>query len=307
MKTLSFYGRGKLLLSGEYFVLDGAEGLALPTKMGQSMAVNFGEESKRPLLHWNSLDCQGNCWLQAKFEFQQLDLVDTPLKPEVLFLQKLLRQSRRQNESLLRSKQNIRIETRLEFSRQWGLGSSSTLISLVAKWAKICPLELAFNTTAGSGYDIACAQSDGPIIYSRPHWKTITFAPPFKDCLYIVPLEKKCSSPRSVEYYKRLSPFPAKIIEEASRLTKSLLAATDLQKFQQILSACESFVAKHLRLTPIQTRLFPDFDGTIKSLGSWGGDCILAASALPRKDIVKYFTSRGYPHCIPWREMVCSP
>jgi len=35
----SFYGNGKLLLSAEYFVLDGAVALALPTKLGQSLHV----------------------------------------------------------------------------------------------------------------------------------------------------------------------------------------------------------------------------------------------------------------------------
>ena len=35
----TYFGRGKLLLSGEYFVLDGASALVLPTKLGPSMTV----------------------------------------------------------------------------------------------------------------------------------------------------------------------------------------------------------------------------------------------------------------------------
>ena len=307
MKTQSFYGRGKLLLSGEYFILEGAQGLALPTRMGQSLTANVCESTEHPLLSWNSLDKHGDCWFRAKFDLIHFALVDTPTNTEALYLQKLLRQSRRQNEQFLRHGENIQVETRLEFSRHWGLGSSSTLISLIARWANVCPLELAFQTTSGSGYDIACAQSDGPIIYRRPRWERIAFNPPFKNHLSVIPLEKKCSSAHSIEYYKKIAPFPSKIIEEANRLTSDLLAAAELTKFQQVLSACESFVARHLRLTPIQKRLFQDFDGTIKSLGSWGGDCVLAASPRPRADIAEYFASRGYPHCIPWQEMVCAP
>ena len=308
MKPQSFYGRGKILLAGEYFILEGAQGLALPTKMGQSLTVKFDGESKRPSLHWNSQDCHRKSWFKAKFDLRQFDYADTPSKiQEALLLQKLLRQSRRQNGQFLNRKQNVRVETRLEFSRQWGLGSSSTLISLIAKWAKICPLELAFNTTNGSGYDIACAQSDGPIIYRRPRWKRIEFNPSFKNHLFVIPLGKKCSSAHSVKHYKHLAPFSSKIIEEASKLTNALLNASELKKFQQILLACEAFVAKHLRLTPIQTRLFSDFDGVIKSLGSWGGDCVLAASTLSRQDVTRYFASRGYPRCIPLQEMVCLP
>ena len=35
-----YYGHGKLLIAGEYYLLDGARGLALPTKLGQRMEVN---------------------------------------------------------------------------------------------------------------------------------------------------------------------------------------------------------------------------------------------------------------------------
>jgi len=35
----SFYSNGKLLITGEYLVLDGAKALALPTKYGQGQIV----------------------------------------------------------------------------------------------------------------------------------------------------------------------------------------------------------------------------------------------------------------------------
>jgi hypothetical protein len=35
----TFYSNGKLLITGEYLILDGAKGLALPTKMGQNLSV----------------------------------------------------------------------------------------------------------------------------------------------------------------------------------------------------------------------------------------------------------------------------
>ena len=306
MKCESFYGRGKLLLFGEYFILDGVRGIALPTRLGQSLNISYCEKSKHPLLQWNSFDNRKKCWFRGKYELEKLELVDTPPGREALYLQKLLRQSRQKNARFLTNGQNVRVETKLEFSRQWGLGSSSTLISLIARWAKVCPLELAFKTTTGSGYDIACAQSDGPIIYRRPRWRRIAFNPSFKDSLFFIPLGKKASSVQSIERYKRLAPFPAQILEKADQLTTALLASGDLPEFQKTLSACESFVAKHLNLTTVKKRLFPDFDGAIKSLGGWGGDCVMAASSIPRRVITEYFAKRGYPHCIPWQEMVFS-
>ena len=306
MKSQSFYKRGKLLLSGEYFILDGVQGIALPTRLGQHLRVTTSKESKNPFLHWSSYDCQGIRWFQGKYELGRFDLVETPPGQEALCLQRLLRQSRRKNDLFLPPGRDVKVETRLEFSRQWGLGSSSTLISLIAQWAKVCPLELAFHTTIGSGYDIACAQSDGPIIYRRPRWKRISFTPSFSDSLFVVPLEQKCSSVQSVERYKRLAPFSSQILEKADRLTSEVLASTDLAEFQKVLTFCESFVARHLRMTPVKKRLFPGFDGAIKSLGSWGGDCVLVASFLPRKIVAEYFAKRGYRHCIPWQEMVFS-
>jgi mevalonate kinase len=37
----TFYSHGKLLISAEYAVLDGALALALPTKFGQSLHIEF--------------------------------------------------------------------------------------------------------------------------------------------------------------------------------------------------------------------------------------------------------------------------
>jgi len=36
----TFYSHGKLLLTAEYVILDGAKALALPTKFGQEMEIS---------------------------------------------------------------------------------------------------------------------------------------------------------------------------------------------------------------------------------------------------------------------------
>ena len=63
------------------------------------------------------------------------------------------------------------ITTKLTFPRAWGLGTSSTLISLIAQWAKCDPFELLFEAFGGSGYDIACATANSPISYQLPRKK----------------------------------------------------------------------------------------------------------------------------------------
>ncbi len=96
-------------------------------------------------------------------------------------LQDILRQARSQNVHFLRDEADTIVETKLEFPLNWGLGSSSTLIYNIAQWAYVSPFELSSKTFGGSGYDIACAQSMGPIIYSSttkgPVWKSVTFSP----------------------------------------------------------------------------------------------------------------------------------
>ena len=42
MQNQTFYSNGKLLLTGEYVVLDGAKALAVPTRFGQNLIVKKG-------------------------------------------------------------------------------------------------------------------------------------------------------------------------------------------------------------------------------------------------------------------------
>ena len=46
MSTKVFYSHGKLLLTGEYVVLDGAKALAIPTNKGQYLTVKPIDEPK---------------------------------------------------------------------------------------------------------------------------------------------------------------------------------------------------------------------------------------------------------------------
>ena len=60
-----YFSNGKLLISGEYVVLDGAISLAVPTKYGQSLTVENINEAK---IIWRSLDEKGLVWFEKEFE-----------------------------------------------------------------------------------------------------------------------------------------------------------------------------------------------------------------------------------------------
>ena len=64
----------------------------------------------------------------------------------------------------------------------------------------------------------------------------------------------------------------------------------------------EATISQYLGIPTVKERLFADFKGTIKSLGAWGGDFVLAISET--EDVPAYFVSKGYPICISYAEMI---
>ena len=56
-----YHSNGKLLLTGEYAILDGAKSLALPTKKGQSLEVEANESK---VISWESFDENNKTWLR---------------------------------------------------------------------------------------------------------------------------------------------------------------------------------------------------------------------------------------------------
>ena len=65
-----FKSHGKLMITGEYFVLHGAKSLLLPTKFFQDMTVStFNEEA---LVLWESYDQNNNKWCSAEFDVPNL-------------------------------------------------------------------------------------------------------------------------------------------------------------------------------------------------------------------------------------------
>lgn len=302
-----FYGRGKLLLSGEYFVLDGAQALAVPVTVGQSLNVKY-TPSYSPYLYWKSYDFNGQKWFESKFEFWHFNCLDEEPSEAALFLQKVLRQARKQNAHFLRDEVDVHVETRLGFPLEWGLGSSSTLIYNIAQWAYSSPFELLFNSYGGSGYDIACAQSDGPILYAKkesgPNWSLVNFDPLFKDNIYFVYLGNKKDSQKAIQYYNERRPFPLDLIMNLSSITEDMLHSRSLKEFDSLILAHEEIVSKALKLDRAKDLYFKDYWGEIKSLGAWGGDFVMVTSYRTPQETRDYFSKKGYDVFIPYRELI---
>lgn len=305
----SFYGHGKLLLTSEYYILDGALSLALPTRVGQRLNVRY-RSSYDPHLYWKSLDHNKNPWFEGKFEFWHFNCVDRAPNENARFVEKLLKQARVQNTHFLRDEVDVLVETILEFPLHWGLGSSSTLIYNLAQWAYVSPFELLFKTMGGSGYDVACAQATGPLLYQKlstgPTFSPLHFDPPFKDQLYFVYLGKKQNTAEALDFYRGRGAKQDSRIQRLSEITKEISQTKELASFAHLLYTHEQIVAEGLGLTPIKSERFSDYWGEIKSLGAWGGDFVLVTSERGPQETNQYFQDKGLDVFIPYSELIMS-
>ena len=294
-----FYSHGKLLITAEYAVLDGAKALALPTKLGQSLEVKPIES---PEIRWKSFDHNGTLWFETtlqlpSFEANVTNETAKRLSECFLAIAKL-------QPGCFVAHNGFEMHSRLEFPQNWGLGSSSTLINNLAQWAKVDAYKLLAATFGGSGYDIACAQNPYPITFQK-NLKSSTmvekavFNPPFKDQLFFVHQNQKQNSRDAIAAYEALKKGEKLDFSELNAITDALLVATTLEEFEVLMSKHETIVGNLIQQPPLKTTNFADYPGAIKSLGAWGGDFFLATGS-----DFSYFKDKGYSSIVAFEDMV---
>lgn len=300
----TFYSNGKLLITGEYLVLDGAKAFALPTKFGQNLIIEKGSNKE---IIWKSHDADGNIWFEDTILFTDIsnkqDIENESVKTT---LTTILHEAYLLNPNFINLSQGYTITTELSFPKCWGLGTSSTLINNIAQWLQVDAFTLLKNSFGGSGYDIACAQNDTPILYhlqqGKPTVEKVAFSPPFTKNIYFVYLNKKQSSKSAIASYKTSRKNnTAQTIALNDKITFEVLNATTLKSFASAIEKHEAQMSIILETQTVKESLFPDFNGTVKSLGAWGGDFVMAIAA---ENPSNYFASKGYETIIPYDEMI---
>ena len=304
----TFYSNGKLLITGEYLVLDGAQALALPTRFGQSLEVTPINE---PKINWKSYDIKGKVWLDTTINLNEITSFQKKgthkSAIEIAKLISILKEAQKLNPNFLRNNSGFAVNTYLDFPRNWGLGSSSTLINNIASWANVDAFTLLKKTFGGSGYDIAAAQNNHPIIYQKTknnqEVKALHLNWNFTHQLFFVHLNKKQNSSEAIKQYElqkeKTNTFQSKINDLTSQFTN----CKTLEKFEYLIVEHEALISKAIKQKPIKERLFSDFKGSIKSLGAWGGDFILATGNRENQD---YFRNKGYQTILTFQEMILS-
>lgn len=299
-----FYSNGKLLITGEYLVLDGANAFALPTKFGQNLLV---EKNNNQEIHWTSFDSDGSVWFEDTFSVSEItNTINSETESIKTTLLSILHEAYLLNSDFINQGEGYKITTQLSFPKKWGLGTSSTLINNIAQWFQIDAFTLLKNSFGGSGYDIACAQNNTPILFhlekEKPFVEKITFNPKFSEFIYFVYLNKKQSSKSAIaSYYNNKHTNLSQNIITTNKITQSILNALTLEAFAIAIEKHEAQMSSILEMQTVKEALFNDFNGVIKSLGAWGGDFVLVIS---KENPTVYFASKGFETILTYNEMI---
>jgi len=299
-----FRSNGKLMLSGEYLVLHGARSLAVPTLLGQSLRIR--EIDHTGSLFWKT-KVVFNPWMDCEIDPDSWQVIHADKPEKVQHLVRLLKVASeiRGDREWLKGKEVV---SEIEFDIEWGLGSSSSLISNIAWWAGIDPFLLSRSISDGSGYDIACARSDQPLLYrtgdTEPGYILIDFLPPFHERLAFVYLGRKQDSASSVRNFLNKALVTEKDVSNISAITEKFCRTMQLDEFESLMGEHENIMSHILGVPPVKQGLFHDFPGSVKSLGAWGGDFVMITMHQEWPEVETYFSAKGMETIISYNKMV---
>ena len=301
-----FYSNGKLLLTSEYVVLDGIECLALPTKFGQSLTVKKNQSDE---FNWLSYDNKNHIWFKEKYTINNRNSLSYHGKKNEISdtLLKIFNSIIKLNKLIFNDNIGYDFISKLSFAKNWGLGSSSTLVNNLANWAKVDPYELLKLTFGGSGYDIACANYNKPIQFSNLNNKIsvneINFNPVFKENIFFIYLGEKQNTRDGIEKYRsKKNDLSDEIKKEFININQSLVKTNDIKEFEKYLTRHEFLISTLIGLVPVKEKLFKDYKkGIVKSLGAWGGDFVLVTGT---KTDMQYFTKKGYKIIFKYSQLI---
>ena len=178
----------------------------------------------------------------------------------------------------------MRLETNLQFNRVHGLGSSSTLVTLLSDYMNLDALQVQFDIFSGSGYDVAIAKSRKPLVYwlteTDSNWNFWSLNPELTKNWTIVFYGQKMDSRASIKNVQDAlneiaeDEFYTAQIDHILNLTKS---AKDVLSLEASLEMYQKILSQSLELpTPYDVlEIEPIAQGLCKWLGAWGGDMIL--------------------------------
>jgi mevalonate kinase len=270
-----FRANGKFLLSAEYVVMDGAWALALPLKWGQTLHI---EPYQGDFCLIESREANQQVWFKATFHPGTGLVMESNSEAVALKLEQLLAaipaEIKRQG---LKSKKLI---FQADFNRNWGLGSSSTLVSLLGQYLEQNPYSLLRQSFGGSGYDIACATALQPILYrldspDSPSVQPFSLQPDLLQHMHFFYLGRKAQSAQAIGHYRTLPILERqRAAAEISELSLHMQSNQTLSEWTLALKQHNKILQKLLQ-QPDPCMAIPGAPGASKPMGAWGGDFML--------------------------------
>lgn len=297
-----YRANGKLLLTGEYLVLHGAKAIALPLNVGQQMMVSVDSERRNIL--WQAF-YQNRVWFACELDPTDLSILTTTDTEKSATLVRIL-QSIKSLKPDFSLASGTSFRTTIEANPEWGLGSSSTLLSLLSQFANVDPFVLNEMVFQGSGFDIACATADGPILYARNQQvDPINLDYPFSDQLFLVYSGRKKKTATEVRTFLKEKVISDQTVREMSVLTDEFVTCRDQNEFNLLIRIHEELVSKSIGRIPVKSEFFGDFKGEVKSLGAWGGDFFLVSTnKLTFSEVNRYFENKGLMTVFKWDDLL---
>ena len=289
---MKFKSNGKLLITSEYLVMKGAMALAIPAKLDQELNVI---STNSDFVNWKSFNKDNQIWYEEKFFLDKGTLIyhgkKNKMSDLIVRLFDYIHKFNKPEKSI-----GNEFIWKINFNINWGLGSSSTLINNLSKWAKVNPYKLLFSVFNGSGYDIACCDKSNPIIFQKKDdylsVSDTTFNPNFLNNLFLIFLNKKQDTQKSVQNFLETDQSLSEGINQINEIVDEIENVKDITTFESLIERHEKIIANILQMPTIQNEKFPDYNnGVIKSLGSWGGDFVLATGD---EKSVDYFEEKGF-------------
>jgi len=302
-----FRASAKLLISGEYLVMKGADALAVPLKKGQSLEVEATEDPSGGEILWEAR-VLGNPWFKGIIRLPGMEVTESDNPAIAANLRNILSEARRLNPLWPEKGHRFHVITESDFDHAWGFGSSSALIANIAQWAKVDPMALCSRVSNGSCYDVAAALAPGPIRYrleqGMPVAVPVAFSPTFRNNLWFVYLGKKQDTRGGIAGFLSGALIQARDLETMNELTAGFLSVPTLDAFLNVMQQHETLMAGILKMKRIKESLFNDFIGEVKSLGTWGGDVALAATPMPGTYVHTYFGVKGLSRVFGFDELI---
>lgn len=281
------------MLFGEYLVLNGSDCLAFPLKFGQTLSVTKSDE-----IIWESYSKHG-MWFSASMS-NDFTILNTDNLEVAEILRKLFILIRTEKPNL---DFNQRFKAEANFELNWGLGSSSTLISLLSQWSGVETKKLLDVSFGGSGYDVACAMAEAPILYANGKIKKeVPLPESITNKLLFIYLGNKQNSREEIKRFKKTDVSQHQV-DEMNAMISNALQTDKIEVFEQQLDHSEELISSIIGTVKLKQRLFADYPYSIKSLGAWGGDFFLATYR-DLKTAKSYFEEKGYDTLFAYQELI---